>query len=117
MDWRRRSGTPERHRARDLGLMVLGAAVAIGGSVLVLPFVVRGFVRAIELVMTGCLWLAMSISVGVSVWTVLASIGRAAAAALVTRQGSAALAIMVLVAAAALYGLQRLLGSREELTR
>ncbi len=114
MDWRRPPGAPGRPWARGLGLVLLVVASAFGGGLFVLPWVVRGFVRGIELVMTGCVWLAMSISVGVSLWSVLASVGRAGAGVLVTPAGSAVLAVMMLVAAVALYGLQRLLGSKEE---
>jgi uncharacterized membrane protein len=117
MDWRRRAGAPERHRARDIGAGVLAIAVALGGGALLLPLLVRAFVRALELVMTGCVWMATSISVGVSAWTVAASVGRAVAAVFVTREGSAALGILVLIAVGAFYALQRLLGSHEELSR
>ncbi|MGE5246489.1 MAG: hypothetical protein ACM3SQ_19865 [Betaproteobacteria bacterium] len=117
MDWRRPPGVPGRRWARDVGLVLLAVTGASAGILLLLPLLVRGFVRALELVMTGCVWLAMSISVGVSVWSVLASVGRAGAAVLVTPQGSAVLAILILVAALAIYGLQRLLGSQEESSR
>jgi hypothetical protein len=117
MDWRRLPGVTGRPRARAFGLTLVAVAGGLGAAVVALPFAVRAFVRALEAVMTACVWVAMSINVGVSVWSLLGSIGRASAAALVTRQGSAALAVLMLVAAVALYGLQRLLGSKEESSR
>ena len=117
MGWRRTEMRPDHRFVRAAGVAVLAVALAGATAFLLLPLAVRGFVRGIELVMAGTVWLAMSISVGVSIWTVLGAVGRAAAAALMTRQASAVLAGLVLVAAIALWGLQRLLGSEEESSR
>ncbi len=54
---------------------------------------------------------ALSMSGGASPWGVLGTIGRAAASSMLTGPVSTAIAALVLIAAIALYGLQRLLGS------
>jgi hypothetical protein len=81
---------------------------------LLLPFAVRGFVRAVEAAIDGCVWFAMSLSAGVSMWSVLRRIMRTAAVLMVSPQATVALAALVIVGAAAAYGLQRVLGSEEE---
>ena len=80
MGWRRTEKRPDHRLARGAGVAVLAVALAGAAAFLLLPLVVRGFVRGIELVMAGTVWMAMSISVGVSIWTVLGTVGRAAAA-------------------------------------
>jgi len=94
------------------------AAVSIGlavfVTVLALPLAVRAAARALVLVLNGYVWVAMSISAGMSVWGVLAAIGRSLVAALATPTASATLVGLVAVGALALYGLQRLLGSEGE---
>jgi hypothetical protein len=114
MDWR---GTPDRaaaHWARFGGMALLGAVVAAGISILIVPLAARAFVRGIVLLAAGCVWLATSLSMGVSVWTMLATIWRNAAGALATPTVSAVLWSLVVLGAVALYWLQRLLGSEEE---
>ena len=78
------------------------------------PLLGRALVRAVGLLVAGCVWVATSISVGVSIWDVLRIIGRAAAGELATPAASVVLALLVLVGIAALYWLQRLLESEEE---
>ena len=80
---------------------------------MLLPLLGRSFVRAIELLVAGCVWLATSIGVGVSIWDVLGTIARAGARGLTTPAASAGLAVLVLVGVVALYWLQRLLESEE----
>lgn len=75
-----------------------------------LPLAVRGFVRVIELLMNACVWLALSLGVGMNAWSVLGVIGRAAAGMATTRQASAALTVVMAVGVLATYGLQRMLG-------
>jgi hypothetical protein len=106
MDWR-----------RVAGLGALSLALAIPAVVLGLPLAVRAFVRAIALIMSACVWFALSISAGVSVWTMMAVVARATAATLATPRASAILAALVAIAALAVYGLQRLLGSEREHSR
>lgn len=114
MDWR---GTPDRPAARWArlgGLAVLGAVVAMGIAFLMIPLAARAFVRGIVLLAAACVWLATSLSMGVSVWTMLAIIWRNVASALATPAASAVLWSLVVLGALALYWLQRLLGSEEE---
>ena len=63
------------------------------------------------------LLIAASIGSGSSTWTILTTVGRAAAAAIVTPRALAVIAGLVLVSVVALYGLQRLLGYEEESSR
>lgn len=114
MDWR---GTPAGRAARWgrlAGLTLLGAVVAAGIAILVFPLAARAFVRGIVLLAAGCVWLATSLSTGVSIWTMLGAIWQGTAAALATPAASAALWSLVVIGALALYWLQRLLGSEEE---
>jgi len=114
MDWR---GTPDRpaaYWARFGGMALLGAAAAAGVAVLMIPLAARAFVRGIILMAAGCVWLATSLSMGVSVWTMVGTIWRNAADALATPAASALLWSLVVLGALALYWLQRLLGSEGE---
>ena len=96
---------------RVAGRILLFVAVAIPTVTLGLPYLVRGFVRGVVLLMDGCLWVALSISTGASAWSVIATIGRASVAALVTPMASAIFVGLVAVGLIALYLLQRLFGS------
>ena len=113
MDWR---GTPARpaHWMRFGGMALLGAVVAAGLAILVIPLAARGFVRGIILLAAGCVWLATSLSMGVSVWTMMATIWRNVAGVLATPVASALLWSLVVLGALALYWLHRLLGPEEE---
>jgi hypothetical protein len=103
MDWRRVAGRT-----------VLVVALAIPTVTLGLPYVVRAFVRGVVLLLNACLWVALSMSTGASVWSLITTIGRASAAALVTPMASGILIGLVAISLVALYLLQRLLGSEEE---
>ena len=114
MDWR---GTPDRPAARWArfgGMALLGAVAAAGIAILMIPLAARGFVRGMVLLANGCVWLATSLSMGVSVWTMLGTIWQNVAGALATPTASALLWSLVVLGALALYWLQRLLGSEEE---
>ena len=84
---------------------------------LLLPLAVRALVRTLTLTVSGCVWLAASMSAGVDPWTLVAAVGRAAADTLVTREASGVLLGLAVVGALAFYWLQRLLGSDEESSR
>jgi len=114
MEWLRPLGRPAAGFARYAGLVVVGLSLIAAAVLVVLPLLGRALVRAVELLVAGCVWVATSISVGMSIWDVLRTIGRAAAGELATPAASVVLALLVLVGIAALYGLQRLLESEEE---
>jgi hypothetical protein len=114
MESRRVLDRPAARLARSTGFALVGLGLAAVAGRYLLPLVGRGFVRGIEFVVAGCVWVATSIGVGVSVWDVLGTIGRAAVGSLVTPTGSIALSILVVIGIAALYWLQRLLESEGE---
>jgi hypothetical protein len=97
--------------ARIGALAVVGITGIAAVAFLLVPLAARAFVRGIEELAAGCIWLATSISSGMSTWTMLATVWRAAAASLAAPAASAMLWGLVLVGLIALYGLQRLMGS------
>jgi hypothetical protein len=108
-----------RTTRRTRVVKVVAAALAIGAAglaaaTLLLPAALAGFVRGLELALNGAVWLATSLDAGADSWTIAATIGAAVARALLTPRAVAALGLLVLIGAAALYGLQRLLGLEEE---
>jgi hypothetical protein len=117
MGWPRALNGPSTRAARLAGAAVAGVVTAGAGGFLLVPLAVGWFVRALELTVNACVWLAASLGAGVDAWTIAASVGRAAAAALVTPRALGVIAGLVLVGAVALYGLQRLLGYEEESSR
>ena len=102
---------------RLAGLAIVGFVAAVAAMFIVLPLMVQGFVRAISATVNASLWVAASLGSGSDAWTIASTVGRAAAAAIVTPRALAAVAALVLVSAVALYGLQRLLGYEEESSR
>jgi len=113
MKSRRQLDLPAGRRFRFAGLALVGLICLTAAGYVLLPLLGRAFVRGIELIVSACVWLATSIGVGVSVWDVLATIGRVSVGALLTPTGSLALSILVVVGIMALYWLQRLLESEE----
>ena len=113
MESRRPLNRPVTRHARTAGVAILSLSAAAASGLVVVPLAGRVFVRAIELVVAGCVWLATSIGVGLSFWDVLGTLARASAAALLTPAGSLALSILVVIGIIALYWLQRLLESEE----
>lgn len=114
MNWRR---TPKRRvgRLTRLGALVLvGAGAGIGGLVLLTPLAARGLVSVIGLLARACVWMATSISEGVSVWTIAAILWQTGVDALATPIVSVVMWALVLIGLLAFYWLQRLIGSDEE---
>jgi hypothetical protein len=95
-------------------MAALGAVVAAGSLILLIPMAARAFVRGIVLLAAGCVWLATSLSTGVSIWTLVRALWESAASALATPAVSIGLWSLVVLGALAFYWLQRLLGSEEE---
>src|SRR5688572_25160309 len=102
---------------RVAGLAIAAIAATMAAAFLLLPLMVRGFVRAIQGTVNASVWMAASLGSGSDAWTIVSTLGRAAAAALVTPRALAGIAALVLVSAVALYGLQRLLGYEGESSR
>jgi hypothetical protein len=96
------------------GLACVGLVLAIAAAYYMLPLIRRVLVGVVELVVAGFVWVATSIGEGVSMWDVLATIGRATIGLLVTPAGSIGISILVVIGIMALYWLQRLLESEEE---
>jgi hypothetical protein len=114
MDWRRPLNRPVIRVARFAGMAAGGLIVAVAAFVVVLPLLGRAFMRSIEVLVAASVWFATSIGVGLSVWDVLGTIGRALAGGFSTPTASMLLGVLVLVGILALYWLQRLLESEEE---
>jgi hypothetical protein len=117
MDWRPTPDRPASRAVRVAGFGLVAAALSVVAAKLLLPLAAHAFVRVIEMLMNACVWLAMSLSAGVSAGSMLATIGRNATGLMNTRQASLVLTLLMAVAALAAYGLQRLLGSDEESSR
>jgi len=113
MEWRRHSRLPGVGASRIRWFALLAVVLAVVADALLLPVAVRAFVRGIELLMNACVWLALSISAGMSVWSIVRTAGGAVSGALTSRQMSVALTILVAVGALAAYGLQKMLGKEE----
>jgi hypothetical protein len=117
MDGRPQLNGPSTRAMRLAGLGIVAVTAAIGGAYLLLPMALWLFVRGLTQTLNGCIWVAASFSSGTDAWTIATTIGRAAAGALTTPQASGAIALLVVVSALALVGLQRLLGSEEDSSR
>jgi len=117
MDWRPTLDRPASRAARVAGLALVTISLAVVTARSLVPLAARAFIRAIELTMNACVLFATSLSMGMSVGSILGTIGRNAAGLLSTRQGSLGLTLLMAVGAVAAYGLQRLLGSDEESPR
>src|SRR2546423_15470622 len=88
---------PGGRLARAAGLAVVGVVLIAAVVFVLLPLLGRGLVYVIELFATAAVGLVTSISAGVSIWTVLGTVAKAGAAALMTPAASGALAPLVLV--------------------
>ena len=111
--WALREGGSIRN-ARLAGIGVVAVTAILAGGYLLLPIAGWAVVRALTMTLNGCIWLAASISSGTDAWTIVQTVGKAAAGAFVTPQVSAGIVLLVVVGALALFGLQRLLGSEED---
>ena len=117
MGWRRTLDGPPSRAVRLAGLGILAVTTSVAAAFLLLPVAVRGFLRALDVTVNAFIWFAASLSAGADAWTIGAAIGRALASVLITPRAVAVIAILVLIGALALYGLQRLLGFEEESSR
>jgi hypothetical protein len=116
MATRRPLDRPAARIARVAGLALGGLGLIAAAVFLLLPLLGRAFVQGVGWLVTACVWVATSISVGVSLVDVLGTIGRAAASGLATPTASVLLTLFVVVGVAAMYWLQRLLESEPRST-
>jgi hypothetical protein len=103
--------------ARLAGITIAAVLAIVTAAYVVLPLVVRALVRGLELTINAFVWIAASLSAGANGWTILSTVGRAVGRALVSPEAFVVVGGLVVVGAAALYGLQRLLGSEERPSR
>src|SRR5712692_4201854 len=110
MEWRPLAWLPGARVIRLVGLGLLVVALSFVAGTLLLPLAARGFVGAIESIMNACVWLALSVSAGMSAWSILGVVGQAAEGLITSGRASVALTVLVAVGVLAAYGLQRVLG-------
>ena len=108
---------PARRLVRVTGTVLIVVAASVAAGYLLLPLGVHWFIRALDLTLNGCIWVAAAFTNGTDVWTIFLTIGRAVGTTLLETRALTVLGVLVLVGAAAVYALQRLLGSEEELWR
>ena len=93
---------------------MVAATLSVAAAFLLLPLALRGLLGALDLALTGCIWLTTSLGSDADAWTILTAVGRAAAGVLMTSRALAVIGVLVLVSALALYALQRLLVTKQE---
>jgi hypothetical protein len=82
-------------------------------AVLLAPAAAGVLVSLLQVLLRGSLWLATSVVRGDDAWTIAAAVGRAFTTALMSPSAMGAAGALLLVGAAALFGLQRLLESEQ----
>src|SRR5438270_13269366 len=97
MNWRAALDRPGARSVRLVGVALVAVAASVAAVEVLVPLAVRGLVRGVELLANACVWFAVSLSVGMSVWSVLAVVGRTIAGLMTTPQVSAGLAVLVLI--------------------
>ena len=96
--------------ARLAGLSLVGLVFTVAGAYVLMPLVVQGLVGAVDAGVNAGLWLATLAGGGADRSTILMAIGREAFKAFASPRALAMIGGLVLLGAAAIYGLQRLLG-------
>jgi hypothetical protein len=86
----------------------------IAAGYALLPLAVQGLVSAIDLTLSAGLWLATLAAAGPDRSAILMAIGREAFSAFASSRTLAIIGALVFLSAAALYGLQRLLGFEDD---
>lgn len=99
-------------RLAVIGLLTLVGV--LGAGYVLLPVAAWAFVRVLTAALNGSVWLAAAIGSGEDMWTITTTVVNAASNALTTPQTSGGIVALVLLGAAALFGLQRLFGSEED---
>lgn len=111
MRWRAMSGAPRR-LSRWGGLAIAVAGVVASAAILA-PAAVAVLVQGLQGLLRASLWLATSVVRGDSGWTIAAAVGRGVTTALSSPSALGVAGGLLLVGAAALVGLQRLLDSEQ----
>jgi hypothetical protein len=106
---------PPRRVMRISGVVLVVIAASVASAYLILPLAVQAFVRVLDLTLNACVWVAASFTNGTDGWTIFMTIVRALASTLLDTRALTVLGALVLLGAAALYALQRLLGAKEEI--
>jgi hypothetical protein len=114
MGWPRLVKGLPRGATRRFGLAFIATVGIIVAGYLLLPVAVRLLIAGLDLLMRMGVWLAASGGTDASASTVLWALASATFAALASTRALAVLAGLILLGAAALYGLQRLLGFDQE---
>ena len=96
--------------ARLAGLSLVGVVFTVAGAYVLMPLAVQGLVGAIDAGVNAGIWLATLAGGGADRSTILMAIGREAFTAFASPRALAIIGVLVLLSAAAIYGLQRLLG-------
>jgi hypothetical protein len=109
-------GQPIR-TARLAGLGVIAVAGTIAGVYAALPVAAWLIVRLLTAMLNGAVWFAATISSGDDAWTIAGTVATAALDVFSTPQVSGGIAALAVIGGAAIFGLQRLLGSEEESSR
>jgi hypothetical protein len=105
---------PSPRVLRRTGLALAATLICLAAAFLLLPLAVQGLLRVLDLVLTGFIWLTTSLGSNPDAWTILVAVGSALAGVLITTRALALIGALVLVSGLALYGLQRLLDTKEE---
>lgn len=111
MRWRAMSGSPRR-LSRWGGLAIAVAGVVVSAALLA-PAAVAVLVQVLQGLLRASLWLATSVVRGDSGWTIAAAVGRGVTTALSSPSAMGVAGGLLVVGAAALVGLQRLLDSEQ----
>lgn len=99
---------------RLAGLAALSVALVIGAAVFLLPAVVRAMVQAFGLLLRGTIWVATAAGRGDDAWTIAGAVGQGIMSALLTPGALGIVGGLLVMGAAAVFGLQRLLDSEDE---
>jgi len=111
MRWRAMSRA--RRDSRWVGLAVAAVAGVVVSAVLLAPAAAAVLVQLLQWLLRASLWLATSVVRGDSAWTIAAAVGRGGMTALSTPSAMSVAGALLIVGAAALFGLQRLLDSEQ----
>jgi hypothetical protein len=114
MGWVRPVNALRNRAVRVAGTVLATVTTVVGVGYALLPLAIRLLISALDLTMRAGVSLAASVGDGADLSTIALTVGKAALGALVSTRALAAFAALMLVSAAALYGLQRLLGLDEE---